>query len=130
MNATFLIGRITKEPELKISTSGVSILNFTLAVNRDIKKEDGTYDADFIQCVAYRNTADFMSKYIKKGNLLGIKGRIQTGSYQTEAGEKRYTTQVVVDRVTSLQSKKEETKDELEDFNNDVELVADEDLPF
>lgn len=129
MNAVFLIGRITKEPELKMTTNGVSILNFTLAVNRDMKKEDGTYDADFIQCVAYRNTADFMSKYIKKGNLLGVKGRIQTGSYQTEAGEKRYTTQVVVDKVTSLQSRKEETKDELEDFQDEV-VVKDDDLPF
>lgn len=104
MNSVELIGRLTKKPELAYNQNGNSYCRLILAVNRP-KKEDGTQDADFISCVAWKNTADTICKYLNKGSLIGLEGRIQTGSYDDKDGNKRYTTDVVADSVQFLESK-------------------------
>lgn len=106
MNSVELIGRLTKKPELAYNQNGNSYCRLTLAINRP-KKEDGTQDADFISCVAWKNTADTICKYLNKGSLVGLEGRIQTGSYDREDGTKVYTTDVLVSRIHFLESKGE-----------------------
>lgn len=103
INRTILIGRITRDPELKKTQSGVSVVSFTLAVNRQFNKEE----TDFINCVAWRNQADFLANYIRKGALLGVEGRIQTRNYEDQTGKTVYITEVVCESVQSLESKKQ-----------------------
>ena len=103
MNDVALVGRLTKEPELRKTQSGVSYLKFTVAVDR-MKKEDG---ADFIQCSAWRQQADFLSQYADKGTMVGVTGHITTGSYEDrQTGKKVFTSEVTADRVCILESKK------------------------
>ena len=99
MNKVVLVGRLTRDPEVRTNSSGVSSARFTVAVNRNYKNRDGQYDADFVSCVAFRNTAEFIGKFFKKGSMIGLEGRIQTGSYDAQDGTKRYTTDVAVDNV-------------------------------
>ena len=104
INRVVLVGRITKDPELRKTASGVSVVAFTLAVNRRIKKE-GQPDADFINCKARQGVADVLHKYTKKGSLIGVEGRIQTRSYDDRSGKRVYVTEVVVDNVQFLEPK-------------------------
>lgn len=106
MNKVCLIGRLTAKPELRYTSSNIAYSRFILAVNRP-KKEDGTQDTDFISCVAWKSTADTICKYLNKGSLVGLEGRIQTGSYDREDGTKVYTTDVLVSRIHFLESKVE-----------------------
>ena len=99
MNKVVLVGRLTRDPEVRSTSSGSNTARFTVAVNRNFKNKDGQYDADFVSCVAFRNTAVFVSRFFKKGSMIGLEGRIQTGSYDAHDGSKRYTTDVVVDNV-------------------------------
>ncbi len=103
MNKVVLIGRITKDPEVRYTTNGLPNVLFTLAVDRGMRDANGNRQADFISCVAWRGQADFISRYIKKGYLLAIDGRIQTRQYQGQDGQTRYVTEVVVDNVENLQ---------------------------
>ena len=98
MNKAILVGRLTRDPEMRMSQSGTGVVRFSVAVNRT-RKVEGQPDADFINCVAFGKTAEFMEKYIKKGYLVSVEGRIQTGSYDAQDGSKRYTTDVAVDNV-------------------------------
>ena len=109
LNRTILIGRIIRDPELKKTQSGVSVVSFTLAVNRTYKKE-GEQEADFINCVAWRNQADFLGNYITKGALLGVEGRIQTRTYEDQSGKTVYITEVVCETVQALESKQQRDK--------------------
>ena len=94
MNNVTLLGRLTKEPELRFTEgSDLAVCKFTLAVNREFKKDE----ADFINCIAFGNRAKIISQYVGKGKQLAVKGRIQTGSYDAQDGTKRYTTDIVVD---------------------------------
>ena len=99
MNKIILVGRLTKDPEIRSTSTGFATANFTVAVNRNFKNKDGNYDADFLPCVAFRNTAEFISKYFKKGNMICLEGRVQTRNYDAQDGTKRYVTEVVVDNV-------------------------------
>ena len=99
INRVVLIGRITKEVDSKATSSGVSVVQFTLAVNRNFTNSQGEKEADFIQCVAWRFQADFLKRYVKKGALLGIEGRIQTRNYEDSTGQTRYVTEVIADSV-------------------------------
>ena len=129
MNKTILVGRITKEPELKKTTSGFSTLGFTLAVNRTFKKE-GQPDADFISCVALGKTAEFIANYVKKGTLLGVEGRIQTRNYKDQNDRTVYVTEVVCDSVQVLESKKaSKQEDVVDELLTPVDVSSDE-LPF
>ena len=104
MNSAQLVGRLTRDPEVRYSDGGATVARFTLAVDRRFKK-DGGDDADFINCVAFGKTAEFLEKWFRKGQLLGLTGRIQTGSYVNQEGTKVYTTEVVVENVEFVESK-------------------------
>ena len=109
LNKIVLAGRITADPELKQTTTGVSVLRFTLAVNRRFSKgsEQGEQQTDFITMVAWRQTAEFISKYFKKGSAICVTGSIQTRSWQDQQGQKRYGTDVVVDEAMFVDSRSE-----------------------
>ena len=109
LNKVVLAGRITADPELKQTTTGVSVLRFTLAVNRRFSKgsEQGEQQTDFITMVAWRQTAEFISKYFKKGSAICVTGSIQTRSWQDQQGQKRYGTDVVVDEAMFVDSRSE-----------------------
>lgn len=106
MNSVVLVGRLTRNPELKYTTNGIANLKFSLAVNRTYTGANGERQADFISCTAWRNQAENMAKFLKKGSLIGVEGRIETSSYQAEDGSTRYTTYVVCNSVQFLESKK------------------------
>ena len=101
INRVVLIGRLTRDPELRKTQSGMSVCSFTLAVNRR-QNQDGTQEADFINCVAWNKLADNIQLYQKKGNQLGIEGRINTRSYDSQQGQKVYVTEVVAENVQFL----------------------------
>ena len=107
MNKVILVGRFTRDPEIRYSTgeSATATARFSLAVNRRFKNAEGNYDADFINCVAFGKTAEFIEKYFNKGMAIGITGRIQTGSYTNKDGQKVYTTDVVVEETEFVESK-------------------------
>lgn len=104
LNQTILIGRIVKDPELKNTEKG-KVANITLAVARSYKNMNGEYDTDFIQCVLWKVIAENTVEYCKKGDLVGIKGRIQTSTYEKD-GETKYVMEVIADKVTFLSSTK------------------------
>lgn len=107
MNKVCLIGRLTANPELRYNNSNISYTRFTLAVNRNFTNEKGERKADFISCVACKKTAELICEYFNKGSQIGIEGKIQTGSYETPDGNKRYTTDVIVDNITFLDKKQD-----------------------
>lgn len=102
INRVVLVGRLTKDPELKYTPSGVAMARFTLAVNRTFKSE-GQPDADFINIIVWRKQAENTANFLKKGSLAGVEGRIQTGSYEGQDGKRVYTTDVVADSVQFLE---------------------------
>lgn len=104
MNKVCLIGRITRDPELRYTSSNVPTVRFTLAVNRTFQNQNGEREVDFINIVAWRNQAENVKKYVSKGSLVAVEGRIQTGSYEKD-GQKIYTTDVIADNVQFLESK-------------------------
>lgn len=105
MNRVCLVGRLTAKPELRYTPSNVPTTRFSLAVSRNRKNEQGVREADFISIVAWRATAELICNYFDKGSQIGLEGRIQTGSYDDKDGNKRYTTDVVVDQVYFIDSK-------------------------
>ena len=132
MNKVILLGRLTKDPELKTTPTGISVTTFSIAVDRNFTKEDGTRDADFINCLSWRKQAENIARYCTKGSQIAVDGRIQTRNYEDRDGNKRFVTEVVADNVTFLSQKKQETqveKQESVDLNDEIELT-DEDLPF
>lgn len=108
MNKVLLIGRITKDPEIRYSQNGTPQVMFTLAVDRGVRDANGNRQADFISCVAWRGQADFISRYIRKGYLMSVEGRIQTRNYQGQDGQMRYVTEVILDQVENLQPRDNE----------------------
>ncbi|MCQ2487103.1 MAG: single-stranded DNA-binding protein [Clostridia bacterium] len=107
INNVVLMGRLTAEPELKTTGSGVSVLSFTVAVDRSYQKAGTERQADFINCVAWRQTAEFIGRYFRKGQMIALTGSIQTRSYDDRDGKKRYVTEVVVDNASFCGSKSE-----------------------
>lgn len=143
MNRAVLVGRLTKDPELRTTTSGISKTTFTLAVNRRTTNEDGTRQADFISCVAWRGIAETIAKYCTKGKEVAVEGRIETGSYDAFDGTKRYTTDVVIDNFSFVGGKAEpqagnKAEDvQTQEVENDpwaemgeIAELTDADLPF
>ena len=111
MNVSSLIGRLTSDPKVEMTPSGTKVCSFTLAVNRGYKKEDGTYIADFIPCVAWRKTATFLETYFKKGDYVGIHGSIQTRTYQDkDTGKNRTIVEVVVNNAYFCSDKSDKIK--------------------
>ena len=105
MNRVILIGRMTTDPELRESNSGTSYIRFSLAVDRRFKRDGDEQTADFINCVAFGRTGEFMERFGRKGTKFLVEGRIQTGSYTNRDGQKVYTTDVVVENVEFAESK-------------------------
>ncbi|TBX17479.1 single-stranded DNA-binding protein [Clostridium perfringens] len=129
MNKVVLVGRLTKDPELKFTANkGTAVTKFTLAVNRDYKKEDGTQEADFINCIAYSKRAEIIAQYLTKGKRFTVSGSIRTGSYDAQDGTRRYTTYVVVDGFDFIDSS--DSKVNNDNLNDDMIPVDDGDIPF
>ena len=134
MNSVQLIGRLTRDPEVRYTDGGVSIARFSLAVERRFKQENGA-DADFINIVSFGKTADFIEKYFHKGMKVALNGRIQTGSYTDKDGKKVYTTDVIAENVEFCESKGNSTNNEASSTAQDVDFMnvpdgVDEELPF
>ena len=104
INRVVLVGRLTRDPELRKTQSGTSVCSFTMAVGRRVSTQ-GQPDADFINCVAWNKTADLMTQYLHKGSLIGLEGRIQTRSYDNQQGQRVYVTEVVAESVQFLEPK-------------------------
>lgn len=133
MNKVILMGRLTRDPELKETPNGVSVCSFTIAVNRRYKNAEGNYDADFVNCVAWRQTGEFVSKYFAKGQMIAVAGSLQTRTYEKD-GQKRYVTEVLVDEVNFCGEKAEEKPTGNDAGNLDLSgfapMPAGDDLPF
>ena len=102
LNNAVIVGRIVQNPELKETEKVGKLANIVLAVPRSFKNSNGEYETDFINCTLWRGIAESTAEYCKKGDLVGIKGRIQTSNYQDSEGNKKYTTEVVAEKVTFL----------------------------
>ena len=119
INNIVLVGRTTKAIELKQNKNGTNYVQFTLAVNRPYKDEQGGQQADFITCVAWNKTAEILSTYVSKGTMIGVEGRLQVRNYENEAGGRQYLSEVLVNRFAFLESKKSSVMPEpVEPFNN------------
>ena len=104
MNKVELVGRLTKDPEIRLTANQTQFCQFTVAVDRKFKDANGQRQADFISCLAWKNTAVFIHKYFHKGNKIGVVGSIQTRSYDDQNGQKKYVTEVIVDEVEFVES--------------------------
>lgn len=114
MNKVFLIGRLTKNPELRYTSSNIACSTFTLAVNRDFTNQNGEREADFINIQVWKKLAENVKNYLIKGSQCAIEGRIQTRSYDDQNGQKRYVTEVVAENVQFLDSKKDGQANEVQ----------------
>nr|WP_308743098.1 single-stranded DNA-binding protein [uncultured Anaerocolumna sp.] len=138
MNNVSLVGRLTRDPEVRYTDGGSSLARFSIAVDRRFKKE-GQPDADFPSCVAFGKTAEFIEKYFRQGQRIGLTGRIQTGSYTNNDGVKIYTTDVVVESAEFVESKGSGSQDNTnqpepltdeDGFMNIPDGIDDDELPF
>lgn len=120
MNKVLLTGRLTKDPELRTTNTQIPVVQFTLAVNRSFVSKSGERQADFINCVVWRNAAENLAKYIKKGGLIAVEGEIQTRTYDDNNGVKHYVTEVVCSNIEFLESKSTGQRSQGFDGFNDV----------
>ncbi len=135
INRTVLNGRITKQPELQYTNSNIAFIKFILAVPRNFPNASGEYESDFISCVVWRKTAEYMAKHINKGGLIGVEGRIQTGRYETDKGVTIYTTDIVIDQISKLDFEKKQPYTDIPEKDNEQKRYDDlgvpkEQLPF
>lgn len=105
INRVVIVGRLTRDPELRRTSNDIPVVSFTVAVNRSYAKSDSDQQADFINCTAWRRQAETVNQYLSKGSLVGVEGRIQTSSYEDQNGQKRTATDVVADSVQFLEPK-------------------------
>ena len=148
MNKAIIIGRLTRDPEMRTTTSGTNSTTFTVAVSRNYTSQNGERETDFLNCVAWRKQAENIAKYCTKGSQVAVEGRIQTRSYDAQDGTKRYVTEIIADNVTFLGGKGSNvpsednyvggsssvdttdiSEDPFKDFGEEVAL-SDDDLPF
>jgi len=134
LNRVILIGRLTKDPELRYTPNGVAVASFTLAVDRNYKNANGERETDFIPCVVYRQLAELCANYLAKGKLAAVEGRLQIRSYDGQDGQRRWITEVVADNVRFL-SPKEGGGSGYSSGASDVgtyghEVSLDDDIPF
>lgn len=141
INQVVLVGRLTKEVNLKYTPSNQAVATFSLAVNRNFKSQNGEREADFINCVIWRQQAENLANWVKKGALIGITGRIQTRSYENQQGQRVYVTEVVADSFQLLESRKDREGGQSQgyshpDFSRQTQMnanpmdISDDDLPF
>jgi len=105
LNRVVIVGRLTRDPDLRYTSTGVAVANFTVAANRPFKNQQGEQEADFINCVTWRKQAENLTTYMKKGNLIGVDGRIQTRSYENQEGKMVYVTEVLAESIQFLESR-------------------------
>ena len=138
INRVVLVGRITKDIDLRKTPNGASVVQFTIACNRRVKQQ-GQPEADFINCVAWRNTADFISKFFDKGQLIALVGSLQSRTYEDKTGAKRTAFEVIVDEAHFVESKRDSSRPSTPEFKAppvtggntvDFEEVQDDELPF
>lgn len=139
INRVVLIGRLTKDPDLRYTPTGTPVTNFTLAVNRNFKNQQGKTEADFINIVTWRGLAETVANYMKKGSLIAAEGRIQTRNYDNNEGKRVYITEIVADNVQFLDSKNSQSNfnnqnvasnnEPFVDDGNPID-ISDDDLPF
>ena len=103
INSTVLVGRLTRDPELKYTGNNIAVASFSLAVNRNFKDANGERETDFINCVMWRKAAENFANFTRKGSLVGIEGRIQTRSYDNQQGQKVYVTEVLAENFSLLE---------------------------
>lgn len=134
MNKVILIGRLTKDPELRTTPTGTATTSFTVAVDRTfVNQQTGQREADFINCVAWRKQAENISRYCFKGTQVAVEGRIQTRNYDAQDGTKRYVTEVICDNVTFLGSKNSNSRDDssfVSDSSSDIETTNIDEDPY
>ena len=131
LNKIFLQGRLTRDPELRRTGSGTAVTSFSLACDRDFKSQSGEKETDFIEVVAWKNTAEFVSKYFSKGRMAVVEGRLQIRDWTDKAGNKRTTAEVVADNVYFADSKRSESNDnQKENFNALSGRVSDDFAPI
>ena len=121
LNQVVIVGRLVRDPECKKLEDEKSVTNMTLAVQRSYKNADGVYDTDFIDCVLWDGVATTAAEYCKKGDVIGVKGRIQTSSYEKD-GEKHYKQEVIAERVTFLSSKSKDIEEEQKESSKEEDL--------
>lgn len=130
INRVVLTGRLTRDLELKTTQSGLSVASFTIAVNRQFTNSNGNREADFINCVIWKKSAENLCKFTHKGSLIGIDGRLQTRSYDNNNGQKVFVTEVVVDSFSLLEPKNESQSSNNGYSNNSSANTATEPDPF
>ena len=134
MNKVILIGRLTRDPELRTTPSGTATTSFTVAVDRPfVNQQSGQREADFINCVAWRKQAENISRYCVKGTQVAVEGRIQVRNYDAQDGTKRYVTEVICDNVTFLGSKNSNNRDDssfASEPSSDIETTNLEEDPY
>ena len=132
MNNVVLVGRLTKDPELKYLTSGTAVATFTLAIDRDYKNKDGSVTTDFIPVEIMGKPAEFVANYITKGRLVGVQGSIRVDRYETPDGEKRTFTKVAGRNIQALESKSkaEQSEQAPQEAPAEFSAVDDDDVPF
>lgn len=143
INRVVIVGRLTKDPELRQTQSGISVATFTLATNRTFANQAGEREADFIPCVVWRKQAENVAQYVFKGSLVGVEGRLQTRTYDAQDGSRRFVMEVVADSVQFLESRQSSTTRQdvgpaskttaavaPNNKNNDVAFNFDEDTSF
>ena len=140
LNSVVLVGRLTKDPELRYTPNNQAVATFSLAVNRNFKSQNGEREADFINCVIWRQQAENLANWAKKGALIGITGRIQTRNYENQQGQRVYVTEVVAENFQLFESQKERSNqpqvNSQPDFGRNASMqsnpmdISDDDLPF
>lgn len=137
LNSACLVGRLTDNPELRYTPNNQAVATFRLAVNRNFKSQNGEREADFINCVIWRQQAENLANWAKKGALIGITGRIQTRSYENQQGQRVYVTEVVTEQFQLLESRRDRDAGQSQgysqpDFSQQTEpfSIEESDLPF
>lgn len=132
LNNVVIMGRLTRDPELRRTQSGTAVTSFTMAVDRDFKSQSGEKETDFIDVVAWRNTGEFAAKYLAKGRMAAVEGRIQVRDWQDKDGNRRKSVEVVADNVYFADSKRDSKPQESRTVDDQEfdEIEDDGDIPF
>lgn len=132
INHATLVGRLTRDVDLKYTNNGTAVASFTVAVDRNFKNAQGERETDFINCVMWRKAAESFANYTHKGSLVGVEGQIQTRTYDNKQGQKVYVTELVVDQFSFLDPKKTDAPDQpnSKPVDSASEVAHDDDLPF
>lgn len=131
INRVVFVGRLTKDPALKYTPSGAAVATFTLAVNRTFTNQQGEREADFINCVVWRKTAENIVNFVSKGSLIGVEGRLQTRHYDDNDGKRVYVTEVIAESVTFLEPKKESNQQQTSNnYQTAPKKMINDEFPF